>query len=240
MPGFICLRSLTTSCGHLLHTGEHTGAAGLFEVAFPDLQVMLPSDSFRVPDPLADDVQRELCFQLRLPTGTAILVEPWDLISDSGTGQNSQRLGSQVAFLVDVAEHSIFFVWCKFLGFQQVRQQFGEDRHHSLVFSAVFRFGAVYNKSILIPKEMTPAKPSQLGRASEATVASQCDDEPILWIGGIQNLRCLLRGDFEVSVLIHLLRDRDPSQRVDVHQFIGNRKSEGLARCLHDLVDVVL
>ncbi|WP_231961938.1 hypothetical protein [Symmachiella dynata] len=212
----------------------------MFEVAFPDLQVMLPGGLLRISQPLANDMQRELSFQFRLPTGTAILVEPWNLISDSGTGENSQRLGSEVAFSINVTEDSIFLLWCQFLGFQQVRQQLCEDRHNPLILAAVLCLWTVYDESLLIPKEMTPAKTGQFRRASEATVASQCDNEPILRIGGIQDLPCHLRSDFKVFVLIHMLGDRDAGQRVDLHQFISNRKSEDLPGCFQDLVNIVL
>ena len=84
-------------------------------MALARLQVMLAGCPLRVPQPTAHDMEREFCFQFGLPAAPAVLEESRDL-SDSRAFENSQRLGSQVAVLMNVGKDSVIVVWSQLPG----------------------------------------------------------------------------------------------------------------------------
>ena len=110
MRRFLCLRRLTTCCGYLLHTGEHTGARRPGEVAFLDLQVMLACGLFFIAQSFIYDMQWKARFQFRLPAVATVLEEARSLVSDTGTLEDPVRLSPEVCVFVHPREDSVVIV----------------------------------------------------------------------------------------------------------------------------------
>jgi hypothetical protein len=70
-------------------------ASSLLVVLFRDLKVVLHGDLRGVPQPRADDVDRELLQEFRLAAGSQILKELWPRF-DLGLLEDPQELGPEV------------------------------------------------------------------------------------------------------------------------------------------------
>ena len=82
----------------------------LGEVVLGHLEVVLRSDRLGVPDPLADNLDRELVGKFRLPRAAKVL-EQLGLGLHSGSPDDPQQLRSQVRSRFPVSSDNIFEPW---------------------------------------------------------------------------------------------------------------------------------
>ena len=162
--------------GFLRSESARRAARCLLEMSLLNFQVMLPRRAFRIAQPLTDHVQRKVRFEFCLTAGSAVLVEPWNLVCDDRPRQNSHRLRPEIALFVDVSKNLVLPLVSQFVSIKQVRAQLRENWNDSLFFSAVFSLRRMNDESVFVPKKMAPTQSCELGGTSQSSVTGECDD----------------------------------------------------------------